>query len=262
MIERIITVIGRGHSGTRAISHTLTESGVFMGGKLNESGDLIPARDLYDACRVMAPHVQHLGNGEWDFSALHTMPIPQEFTRLVERYLESVLTSKEALRGWKLPETTLIYPWIVRLFPDLHYIYWVRDPRDSILNKHLTDDLSNFGIEYPPTEELLEKRAFSWRYQTAIYRATPKPKHLIEVRFEDFVLDQERTLTRLEDYLGIPLARIAVRKDSVARWKAQPEIPGLAIVEEEARRWGYLENNEDPATGQRNQPESQGVSMP
>ena len=29
-------------------------------------------------------------------------------------------------------------------------------------------------------------------------------------RFEDFVLDQERTLTRLEEYLGIPLARIPV----------------------------------------------------
>ena len=27
----IITVIGRGHSGTRAIAHTLYASGVFMG---------------------------------------------------------------------------------------------------------------------------------------------------------------------------------------------------------------------------------------
>jgi len=241
MIERMITVIGRGHSGTRAISHTLTESGVFMGGKLNESGDLIPALDLYDACRVMAPYVTHLGDGEWDFSALHSMPIPEEFTRLVERYLDSVLTSQEPLRGWKLPETTLIYPWIVRMFPDLHYIYWVRDPRDSILNKHLTDDLAAFGIEYPDTDDPLEKRSFSWRYQTAIYRATPKPKKMIEVRFEDFVLDQENTLKRLEDYLGFPLARIPVRKDSVARWRSQPELPVNRIFEEEARRWGYLE---------------------
>jgi len=43
----VITVIGRGHSGTRAMSHTLSESGVFMGAKLNKSGDLIPAEDLY-----------------------------------------------------------------------------------------------------------------------------------------------------------------------------------------------------------------------
>ena len=31
----LITIIGRGHSGTRAISHTLYASGVYMGRLLN-----------------------------------------------------------------------------------------------------------------------------------------------------------------------------------------------------------------------------------
>ncbi len=57
----MITVIGRGHSGTRAMSHTLQQSGVFMGAPLNESGDLIPAEDLYEACRVLARYVRHEG---------------------------------------------------------------------------------------------------------------------------------------------------------------------------------------------------------
>ena len=35
----MITIIGRGHGGTRAISHTLMASGVFMGATINESGD-------------------------------------------------------------------------------------------------------------------------------------------------------------------------------------------------------------------------------
>ncbi len=236
----LITIIGRGHSGTRAISHTLTESGVYMGGNLNQSGDLIPGKDLYDACRVMAPHVRHLGNGEWDFSALHEMKIPEVFTDLVRRYLGSVLELEAPQRGWKLPETTLIYPWIVRLFPNNLYIYWVRDPRDAILSGHLTDDLADFGIEYPPCTDISEKRAFSWRYQTAIYQATPKPARLIEVRFEDFILEQEATLTRLEAFLGFPLARIPVRPESVGRWKQQALPPVTGIFEEEARRWGYL----------------------
>jgi hypothetical protein len=38
----MVTVIGRGHSGTRAMSHTLSASGVYMGATLNRSGDLIP----------------------------------------------------------------------------------------------------------------------------------------------------------------------------------------------------------------------------
>jgi hypothetical protein len=48
----MVTIIGRGHSGTRAISHTLSASGVYMGEPLNNSGDLIPPQDMYDACRI------------------------------------------------------------------------------------------------------------------------------------------------------------------------------------------------------------------
>ena len=91
----LVTVIGRGHSGTRAISHTLYASGVYMGASLNRSGDLIPPDDMYDACRVMAEYVEWKGGLEWDFSRLHTMAIPDEFTTLLYRYLESVLEERK-----------------------------------------------------------------------------------------------------------------------------------------------------------------------
>ena len=57
----LVTVIGRGHSGTRAMSHTLIASGVFMGNLLNRSGDLLPPQDMYDACRVLAKYVEWQG---------------------------------------------------------------------------------------------------------------------------------------------------------------------------------------------------------
>ena len=218
----LTTVIGRGHSGTRAMSHTLSASGVHMGAPLNESGDLVPSEAMYEACRVMARKVKHLGGLRWDFDALHTMPIDPEFTRLIEGYLSSVLSSHAPHRGWKIPETTLVYPWIVRMFPEIRYIYWVRDPRDCILGAHMTDDLAQFGIPYDPVEDDRERRAISWKYQVEIFRATPRPSQTIEVRFEDFILDQEKTLARLEEYLGIPLARIPVRPEAVGRWKTDP----------------------------------------
>jgi hypothetical protein len=238
--SKLITIIGRGHPGTRAISHTLPASGVYMGANLNVSGDLIPPDDLYEACRVMARHVKHLGGTRWDFSALHTMAIPREFTRLVESFLSSVLASEHPWRGWKLPETTLIYPWIVRMFPDIRYIYWVRDPRDSILSDHLTDDLAQFGIAYEATSDLCEQRAISWQYQAAICQATPRPRHWIAVRFEDFVLDQENTLAKLESFLGFPLARIEVRPEAVGRWKSDPRSVDFSCFAEEAKAWNYL----------------------
>jgi hypothetical protein len=211
------------------MSHTLTESGVYMGSELNKSGDLLPPDDLYEACRVFAKHVRHLGGLNWDFSEAWSVPIDPAFTRLVESYLQSVLKDTSEVKGWKLPETTLILPWIIRTFPEARYIYWVRDPRDSILGSHLTDDLAEFGVPYEATEDLQQQRAISWQYQFEIMRSTPSPEHRINVRFEDFVMRQSDTLDRLEQFLGIPMAKIPVRADSVGRWRREPgcEIAGM-----------------------------------
>ncbi len=218
-----VTVIGRGHSGTRAIAHTLYASGIYMGACLNRSGDLIPPSEMYDACRVLAPYVKLEDDLNWDFGPLHTMEIPPLFIEKIERYLQSVFEEQarrpESLVGWKIPETTLVYPWITRLYPETKFIFWIRDPRDSILDNHKTDDLRDFGIDYPASDNLQMRRAISWKYQYDIVKATPKPKHWIEVRFEDFVLDRDATVERLEAYLGVELARIPVRPETVGRWR-------------------------------------------
>ena len=237
----MITVIGRGHSGTRAMSHTLTASGVFMGGKLNVSGDLIPAEDMYEACRVMAKYVDYKGGLEWDFSRLNTMPIDPAFPRLVESFLASVLSSPAEHRGWKLPETTLVYPWIVRMFPEIKYIHWVRDPRDCILNTHLTDDLSDFGVKYEKTDDVRKNRAISWKYQREIVKHTPAPKDAMLVRFEDMVFSQDETLRRLEAFLGIPMAKIPMRADSVGRYKTDEGEHMFPFFAEDMRACGYEE---------------------
>ena len=235
----MITVIGRGHSGTRAISHTLYASGVYMGHTINNSGDLVPPQAMYEACRVMARSVEWKGDLNWDFSALHTMDIPTEFTDLLTNYLDSVLTNNSKHKGWKIPETTLIYPWITRLYPEIHYIFWIRDPRDCILDSHPTDDLRVFGVQYPATDDLRLRRAISWKYQYDIVQATPRPAHWIEVRFEDFVLKQEETLLRLEDFLGFPLGRIITRPDAVNRWKTDTGTHYFDFFEASMRKYGY-----------------------
>jgi len=234
-----ITVIGRGHSGTRAMSHTLSASGVYMGKPLNSTGDLVPAEPMYEACRVMAKHVQYLGNYSWDFSRLHSIPIDPEFKRLIGIFLRSVLLSDNPLRGWKIPETTLVYPWIVRMYPEIRYIYWIRDPRDCILVSHMTDDLSKFGIPFDRSSNRRLMRAISWKYQIDIFLATPRPRNLIEIRFEDFVLHQDQTLSRLKDFLGFPLEKIPVDPKSVGRWKSDKEIHTFDLFQSDAVKRYY-----------------------
>jgi hypothetical protein len=171
----------------------------------------------------MARYVEYKGGLEWDFSRLFTMPIDPAFPRLIESFLASVLGSDSPRRGWKIPETTLVFPWIARMFPDAYFIYWVRDPRDCILGGHVTDDLSVFGVPYTPTDDLRHRRAISWYYQHCLMQATPSPARRLDVRFEDFVLKQDVELERLEGFLGFPLAKIPVRTDSIGRWKtAEP----------------------------------------
>jgi hypothetical protein len=221
------------------MSHTLYASGVYMGSRLNPSGDLVPADDFYEACRVMARSVVHKGGVVWDFSGLHTAPIDPAFMRLVGSYLASVLGSRAEHKGWKLPETTLVYPWIVRMFPEARYIHWVRDPRDSVIGSHLTDDLSDFGVPYDKPESIRLMRAISWKYQREIVKATPAPRHAIQVRFEDFVLRQNTTLRSLEEFLGIPLAKIVVNRDPIGRWKTDQGMHDFDFLVEDMRELGY-----------------------
>jgi arylsulfatase A-like enzyme len=260
----LITIIGRGHGGTRAISHTLQASGVYMGHPLNVSGDLLPPDPMYEACRVLSRHVKWLGGLQWDFSALHTMPIPQEFTDLLDQYLTNVHAAPAPHKGWKIPETTLVFPWIVRLYPEIKFIHWVRNPRDNILARHLTDDLADFGIAYPDAEAYLHEhypelaaqaaakgaegvadvvlrlqRAISWQYQYEIVKATPLPAHWLRVRFEDFVLNQSATLATISDFLGLPMQAIPVRAEAVGRYGTADGISYFDFLGEGMAAFGY-----------------------
>ena len=172
----------------------------WMGEPMNLSGDLLPPEAMYEASRLIARHVRWLGGLEWDFSRLHTMPIPPEFEALIRSYLHSVLTSPAEHKGWKIPETTLTFPWIVRMFPDVRYIFWIHNPRDCIIGNHITDNLGDWDVACPPTHDTRLRRAISWKYQYDLVRATPRPRHWIEVRFEDFVQRQDETLARLDSW--------------------------------------------------------------
>jgi hypothetical protein len=237
---QLIVVVGRGHSGTRVLSHTLLGSGVFLGKWLNAAGDKIPGDRMYDACRVIARHVDWDGDLSWDFTQLHSMSIDPGFVELTEEYLRDVVDSRRARRGWKLPETNLAYPWITRLFPQAYYVHIVRDPKDCLLGRHLTDDLADWGVPCPRVDDPIEQRVASWKYQYEIVTSTPTPERFLTVRYEDIVLDQEPTLQRLEAFLGFALARIVVNPTRVGKWRADPSVlPHLGPLAGHMRDLGY-----------------------
>jgi hypothetical protein len=89
------------------------------------------------------------------------------------------------------------------------------------------------------SEDVRLRRAISWRYQYDLVKATPRPAKWIEVRFEDFVLRQEQTLARLEEFLGFELARIPVQPEAVGRWRADEGTNYFDFLGPAMREHGY-----------------------
>ena len=222
-------VIGRGHSGTRLMSHTLSASGFHMGQYLNGAGDLIPADYMYTAARLFGGLVTYKGNCEWDLSKVNQSRPTEEFEGLVESYIhqvmDPVLSNAQWLKGWKLPENSLVVPWLVKMFPRAYFIYWIRDPRDVILDAHITDDLRKWNVPCPTLDDELAVRAYSWLYQYNLAHSFIKPKRWLVVRFEDFVLRQQETLERIGDFYHMKMVPIPVNRDKVGVWRTrEPDI--------------------------------------
>jgi Sulfotransferase family len=212
----MIIVIGRGHSGTRAISRTLAESGFHMGVLSNTYDHTPPELESFYKAIALYSRLVPPGAYSWSFHRANAEEPPDAFKETVSSY------TKSAKDGWKLPETLLALPWIVKLFPDAHYIHWERNPRTNVLKHHLTDDLHIFGVAHPPPHTVFDrgdvaKRVRSWIYQSELVRACPKPAKWLRVRFEDFVLKQDQTLATLSDFLGRKLVRIPVDTEAANR---------------------------------------------
>lgn len=235
MAKKLIIVLGRGKSATRIPSHLLQASNVFMGRVLNVAGDKTPHNILHDAAKFTGLYVDYLGDYQWYFDRANTTPIPHAFKRLMGQYLEDIWNyqrNRDMPAGWKMPETLLTLPFLIRLYPEAYYIHWVRDPRAVIRKAHKTDDLGWFNIDAPKSDQSQETRAISWLYQWQITQAIPKPKRWLQIRFEDYVNNQGYCITKLEDFLGMKLGRVVIRDDVQTHYEGLP-FPFLASAMEE-----------------------------
>ena len=241
MDKKLIIVIGRGSGGTRLISSTLSGSGVYMG-SVNNSGDMVPAEPMYAAVKMAGRLINISGVCTWDFSELLKTPAPTHFKDLVKQYTADIMLSTSDVIGWKLPETLLAFPWIIEMFPNAYFIHWIRDPRDTVATKHITDKLEAFDI---PCNEInitkitsikpYEKGIESYCYQREIVMHTPAPYRFLEVKFEDFVLNQNVTLEKISQFLDMPLIKVPVDKTKIGRFRHT-----INVKTELLKKYGYL----------------------
>lgn len=239
----MVIVIGRGHSGTRVISQFLKKNG-YRTGLLNGCYDMIPAEEIYCSAKIFSDTVKVKSPYSWNFK--DTNP-PTVIQRLIKSYLKDLLLSDQP-SYFKLPETTLCYPWIVKMFPNAKYINWVRDPRDFGI--HLSDNFSRWHIKVPDdwitnyTKRGVSKdrinAAISCKYQFDIVESTKRPKNFLRMRYEDFCQDQYSEIERLKGFLGkSTLAPVEVSRKSIGKWRYDPDHIKLDFLDSMIKSCGY-----------------------
>lgn len=212
-----IIVIGRGHSGTRAIAQLLEASGIFMGAPLNPSHDYQGGGGMYHFARACGTYAGG-ESGKWDFSGMIQGEIPVEARSNLAKFLQPLLDSGRSPVGWKLPETNLAYPWLVRLYPEARFIHWVRDPRDNILTTHGTDELGSWGLQSSSYVDPIKRRAESWCYHFDIVEQTPRPARFLRVRIEDWIADHAAVESQLSELIGLRIQGVKP-KPTEGRWR-------------------------------------------
>ena len=219
--DRTIIIVGRGHSATRIISNSLAQSGIYMG-KTNPMGDMIPGGSMYEAAKIFSGYVSYKDGLEWDFSTALNMDPTEEYKTHLTQYLRPLFGKSMNVKGWKIPEALLSLPWIVKLFPNARYVFWIRNPLYILYGDHGTDKLSLWDI--PCNKEapgVVLRRIESVKYQYDILNATPKPKNHVFVDCDKFIDQDEETLSRLSKLVGKniePPDNINRGKVDRARW--------------------------------------------
>ena len=259
-MKKTICVIGKGHSGTGFLAKTFHKSGVYMGAVLNEHMDKGPYSLIWKSMSLpvgyhaaykegirlstVTPSSVYVRmatnkspNVEWNFTEMLRNEIPPEFQYDLWLYLKDLSAYNGELVGWKMTESNLIYPWLVRLHPEWYYVHIVRDVRDILSRQEMTDtathtDTFNIqGYASHPQKNHIPRRhiiqAINWKYQLDIVKSINAPNY-IRITLEDFVMNQDRILDKLSDFVGFKVAKVEAKKEVVESWKERDHDPPVA----------------------------------
>ncbi len=199
-----IVLLGRGGSGTRLLSEIAQSQDIFLGNRLNQSGDSVEWVDT----------IYEIGARRTLPSRGHRMETSKAVD-LLRGKAKTILKQAEIKQGqswgWKLPETMLIVPDVIEAFPDAKFIHLVRHPVTSSLRRtHMTSRPDNpiglsvltaayrdagLDVGRIKTDPEYLRNAYTWLYQV-------KSVHQYA---ESFLTSDRYKLVKYEDVLSDPL---------------------------------------------------------
>jgi len=232
-------LLGRGGSGTRLLSEIAQSQDIFLGNRLNQSGDSVEWVDtIYEiGARRTLPSRGH---------AMETSKAVDLLRGKAKTILKQAEIKQRQSWGWKLPETMLVVPDVIEAFPDAKFIHLVRHPVTSSLRRtHMTSRPDNpiglsvlttaygdagLDIGRIKTDPEYLRNAYTWLYQV----------RSVHEYSRGFLGSDRYKLVKYEDVLSDPLKAT----HSVGRFiRADVNPHTLPIIEN--NRAAY-HNHDDP----------------
>ncbi len=215
-----LILLGRGGSGTRLLSALAASNGVFLGNALNVTADSVEwVPDIYDLaieCSTVGIDVGSPRDAYWR----------ARLRRTAKQILAAAGLPSDVVWGWKLPETMLALPQVLRAFPRARIIHLVRHPIASSLRRtHMTSRMSNpvGAVVLPPayiacgldpqninSDEPYLHNAATWSYQVgSVWRVLTKTfcaDRVFQLRYEEVCADPIGAHYEIGKFLGRTVA--------------------------------------------------------
>jgi len=199
--ERFIFVGGAPRSGTTLLQNILdSHPEIICGPQFRNIPDIIDLRKkLYNAIDTRHTYV---------FNSYED--IDNHVRTFIENLLMSLLErSKCKLLSEKTPENIVVFPELIELFPDAHFIYIIRDPRAVVLSfKAGNEKFRRKGMNYRYSSGSLSDFVGLTNYVkeffvAGISSAKNAPNKILTVVYDKLVTDPESETKRICNYLGI-----------------------------------------------------------
>jgi LPS sulfotransferase NodH len=213
-----VVLLGRGGSGTRVLSELALANGVFLGNRVNVSGDSV---EWVEALYPLAVEAA-------DFGVAEGSERDASWRDALMRRAAAILgaAGREARDpwGWKLPETTVALPQVVRTFPRARVVHLVRHPVTiSLRRTHMTSRLDNpvgravlyaaYRTAGRDARRIADDgeavhNALSWDYQMRTVLdaldARPAGVRVMQLHYEDVCADPVAALAQVAAFLERP----------------------------------------------------------
>ncbi|MFV8818294.1 sulfotransferase [Haliea sp. E17] len=244
-----VVIGGLGGSGTRLVASLLRRMGVFLGGELNGSLDNLWFSLLFVRRSILLKSESEFDRLAWLFANAmrHGIEVSAEQMELLEaarncdrspvlppellaQAADSLLRTASGDRkhphwGWKEPNSHIVLPQLDRCFPQMKYVYVVRNGLDMAFSenqnqvRYLWGDLLLEDPSAPGPERSLKYWIAAHRRMQGFQERMGGRLHFLN--FDRLCREPEAELELLREFAGIQISR-----KEVAELAATVRVPG------------------------------------